>query len=711
MDWYNNILCISKPELTDGDPESNDPQVSPVMSKANYDKYVLRNKHVRVRMGKGNDNHALLAYDMLRTDIKQRVVAKYGDVKALARTNKLQSLIVPDLQAAKFYREYVLDDGRSITPERQKEYSMNASVLNAVGQWMAEKRGNRKKLSNKLTGLWEEVIQLVNDLPRERYPHTLQTSQRLKETYAKYNQGGYYELIHKGVGNQNSRKRTPEIDNLIISIYCMANLPFGEWVHDDYLQFIAGTKEIVNAETGELINRADFYNEKHGTYTTISKGTVWNILNDPMNQIAIDRLRNNRIDHITQSAPYNHRHSPKYSLSKISMDDRTLSRKTSDGKWLNVYLAVDVMSQAWLSVAHSTDAPSVSMVWDCFREMYRTIDRHGLMWPGEVEVENHLMSGIKQELEAMFTYVTFCAPGLSRSKRAEHVIHGKKYQDEKRHQVGIGRHNQKGPYKTKSEKKDEDYKQPRLPLATLIQDDLDSIQRWNNSLHPDQKRFKGKTRWQVLVENQHPDLGRPVKSALMRYIGRKAETSIRNNDFVRVQYQDYAIDNLMNLSRLKPNNKNVEAYYLPPSTGSGDDLKEVYLYQGDTFIGRASLIEKYNEAKMERTEDDERIRTDQAKRQAHFFKVERDMIAEKVTKKLEVVSTSSTNGVSTSSTTGVSTGFGSAGFDSAQPPVHRKRLEDVTVEIVPEPEERKIDLDRLVEMYSGGWAEKAMEDF
>ena len=708
MDWYNNILCISKPELTDGDPASNDPQFAPVMSEANYDKYVLRNKHVRLRKGKGNDNHALLAYDLLRTDIKQRVVAKYGDVKALMRTNKLQRLIVPDLQAAKFYREYVLDDEQSITPERQQEYSMNASVLNAVGQWITESMGNRKKLSNKLAGLWEEASQLVNDLPRERYPHTLPTaSPRLKEKYIKYNQGGYYELIHKGVGNQNSRKRTPEIDNLIISLYCRETLDFGSWVHDNYMQFIAGTLDVVNAETGEVINRSDFYNEKTGSYTIISPGTVWNILNDPMNQILIDRLRNNRIDHTTQSAPYNHRKSPRYSLAKISMDDRTLSRKTSDGKWLNVYVVADVMSEAWLGSVYSTDAPTVSMVWDCFREMYRNLEANGLMWPGEVEVENHLMSSIKKELEAMFTYVTFCVPGMSRSKRMEHMIHGKKYQDEKRHQVGIGRHNLKGPYKTKSEKKDEDYKQPRIPLATLIQDDLDSIARWNNGLHPDQKRFKGKTRWQVLVENQHPDLGRPVKSALMRYIGRKAETSIRNNDFVRVQYQDYAIDNLHNLARLKPNNKNVEAYYLPPLTSTSlserggslsereGEINEVYLYQGDTFIGRASLIEKYNEAKMERTEDDERIRTNQAKRQAHFFKVEKDMIAEKVTRKLEVVSTSSTTGVST-------------GFGSAQP---AKRLEDVTVEIVPEPEERKIDLDRLVEMYSGGWAEKAMEDF
>jgi hypothetical protein len=690
VDYYNNIFCISKPELTDGDPKSSDPTLMPIMSVAAYKKYVLRYPHVKVREGKGKNNHALLNYDLLRTDIKQRVLIKYGDVKGANRVNKLARLITPDYQAAKYYREYMIDEDNSISPERQKEYADNASVLNAIGRLLSEMRGNRKKLGNSTARVWDEINEMVIALDPTKHQHTLPAATaRLKEKFEKYAEGGYYELIHKGRGNSNSRKRTPEIDNMIISLYCQGNLPFGEWCVEDYLRFVAGEVEIVNYETGELIDRSNFYDRKRGTYTQISRSTMWNILNEPSTANLVDRLRNNRIDHVTQNTPYNHRHSPRYSLSKISMDDRTLSRKTTDGRWLNVYMAVDVMSGAWLSAVHSTDAPSVSMVWDCFREMYRTLDTNGLMWPGEVEVENHLMSGIRKELESMFTYVTFCAPGISRSKRAEHNIKSKKYGDEKRNQVGIGRHNQKGPYKTKSENKDEDYKQPRLPVATLIQDDLDSIRRHNAELHPDQKRLRGKTRWQVLIENQHPDLGRPVKSLLMRYIGLRTETSIRNNDFVRVQYQDYAIDNLMNLNRLKPNNKEVVACYLPPpapSKGGEYTIPEVWLYQDETFIGRASLIEKYNEAKMERTEEDERIRTEQAKRQAHFFKVEKDLIAEKVTRKLGVVST---------------------GFGSAQP---SKYFEDMKVEIIPEPEERKVDLDKLVEQYSGGWYEIGIEN-
>jgi hypothetical protein len=418
----------------------------------------------------------------------------------------------------------------------------------------------------------------------------------------------------------------------------MANLPFSQWVYDDYLQFLSGTKLIVDGTTGEMFDREEFFNQEKGQYLTISRATVWNIIHNPSNAIIIDRLRNNRIDHITQLTPFNHRRLPQFSLSKISADDRTFSRKTEDGEWFNAYVMFDVLSDVILGSVQSVDKPSVGMIWECFRDMYRNLNENNLVWPGEFECENHLMKDIEAELRQMFTHVTFCAPGLSRSKRAEHKIRSKKYGDEKRHQVGIGRWNQKGAYKTKSEKKDEDYKEPRLPVETLIAEEKESIRRFNHDLHPNQKMFPGKTRWQVLLENMNPDLGTPQRFKLTRFLGVRVETSIRNNDFCQVMYEKYSIDQQGSIARLRPNNYQVEAYYVPDPSGS---IPEVFLYQADTFITRATKIERYNEAKIERTERDEEIRTDQAKRQAHFFKTEKDGMAEKITRKLEIISADS----------------------------------------------------------------------
>ena len=635
MELYNNIFCLSKPDLTDGDPHSDSLRERPVISIAAYDHYVRNYPHVRVRKGGGSGCPALLNYDQLRTDIKKRVADKYGDVRQYSRRNRLQELIEPDLTASRYFAEFLFDDETNIKNERQVEYNANATMLNAIGKYFTELKGRNKRLSKKSTGIWDLISDATNALDKTRYPHSLPSHPlRLQDKYKNYIEHGYFHLIHKGNKNANAKKTSDAVERLIISLYCQQNLPFGSWVHDDYMKFLSGSLTIVDRETGLMYDRDDFFDDKKGTYISISRSTVWNIINNPVNAIVIDRLRNNRIDHITQNAPYNHRKPPEFSLNKISMDDRTLSRRTSDGKKLNVYVAFDVLSDVVLSSVYSTDAPSVSMVWDCFREMFRTINTHNLMWPGEVEVENHLMSTIKPELEAMFAHVTFCAPGLSRSKRAEHKIRSKKYSDEKRNQVGIGRWNQKGAYKTKSENKDEDYKEPRIPLETLIAEDRESIARFNHSPHPNQKMFPGKTRWQVLVENMGPDLSRPQKHKLFKYLGLRTETSIRNNDFATVMYEKYAIDNQGAIGRLKPNNYNVEAYYVPDHDGN---IGEVYLYQGDTFVTKATKVERYQEAKMERTEDDERIRTDQAKRQAHFFKVERDGIAEKVTRKLELI--------------------------------------------------------------------------
>lgn len=623
MEYIGTTLCVSARELTRGD--------DPVMSKGAYDQYIYRNKGVRMRRGSAA-GPALLAWHGLRPDIQQRFREKIGDPAKLVLKNMFEDAIKPDHEAARYFSEYELEDGRHLLTKVQVECTLNACILNALITKTKAHTGKVKVLGNSTGKIFKVLARQVNELDRERWPHTLPGNAiRLKEKMKEYAEQGYACLIHRGFGNGNSRKVNALLERLLLSLYCQKNLPFGEWVHDDYLKFIAGEIGIVDGETGEMYDRKEFFDEKKGTYVTISKATVWNVLSNPDNEAIIDRMRNNRIDHITHLTPYNHRHNPAFSLAKVSADDRTLSRKTSDGIWLNAYAVFDVLSGACLSCVYSTDKPNLPMVYECFREMYRTLDRHELMWPGELECENHLMREIEEELRAMFTYVTFTTPGISRNKRAEHSIRALKYGSEKRLQEGVGRWNGKGPYKIKSEKKDEDYKQVRLPVERLIAEAKEAVEHHNGGLHPDQKKYTGKTRWQVLMENVHPDLGRPQKYKLFRYMGKKTETSLRNNDFVRVQYQDYAIDSYNILSRMKPNNYQVDAYYVPDAAG---EIGEVYLYQGDVFLTRASQIETYNEARIERTERDEQIRTEQAKRQAHYFKRERELAEKKINRKI-----------------------------------------------------------------------------
>ncbi len=625
MEYYNNILCIAAPDLLSGDP--------PIMTKAAYDHFVNRYPHVRVRRGR-TGCPALLSYKLLRGDIKQRIVERYGDVEKHIRVNQLERYIEPDYNAGKFFADYMTDDGKSLG-DRQPEYIANAMVLNAVGRFVTERVGKARSISSKVTGIWNMVSDSVNSLDTVRYPHSLPSHpMRLKEKYTRYAAQGYPELIHKGRGNNNASKRTQAVDNLIVSLYCQQNIPFGEWVYDDYLQFIAGQKMIVDKDTGTIYDRDEFFDEAKGMYTVISKSTVYNIIHDPKYKAVIQKRRSNRIDHITQNCPYDHRKNPEWALSMITMDDRDLPRRTTEGKRVHVYAGADIMSEVILGVVFSQNIPTVDMVLRCFREIYHTLDDNGLMWPAELECENHLMRNIEAQLRDMFAFVSFGQPGVGRSKYMENIWRRLKYQVEKRRHQKIGRFYLKGAYKIKSDDKQEEYREAWLPYDQLVAEALEDIHIWNHSLHPNQKRFPGKTRWEVLQQNMHPDLGRPLKYKLFKNMGLVTETSIRNQDFVTVQYEKYAIDNFEALRRLKPNNYKVQACYLPARDGS---IGEVYLYQDDTFISRATKIQKYQKSQLERTDEDEQIRLERSKRNSHYFALERKAMEEHVTKHIEVI--------------------------------------------------------------------------
>ncbi len=559
-----------------------------------------------------------IIWDSIRPERRAVLSRLVGD-DTTPQGNEVEQAMEHDTKAYQFFTLYRKADGLPLEPEKIKTYYATACVLNAIIKIYKDREAYRARVGKRITTAdLENIINSAQAIDRQKWPFDLPASKRVKEKIKEYQERGPECLIKKYDGNQNRRKVTDGIESLLILVYCMSNLPFGEWVWEDYNAFVEGKKDIVDQETGQVLNPTDYY-DATGYPIHLERSTVRHYFYK--NKALVESIRKNRIDFITQNSPYNQRRRPDYTLSKISMDDRTLPRRTAEGDMVNVYFAMDVLSGAWVGYTHKRGALTVEDVWECFRNMYTTLNRHNMVWPGEVEVEHHLMSSIAGDLELMFAYNTFCTPGLSRGKRAEQGVRAKKYEDEKRHQVGVGRWYGKGAFKTKSANKDPDYKEERLPYAQLIADDIESINRHNNALHPDQDRFPGKTRWQVLAENQNPQLAPAQPHLLIRYLGRPTRTSITNNTFLKVQYATYAIESYAVIKRLKPNNYDVEARWLHDADGRID---EIYLYQDDKYIGMATKEERYNEAKIERTEKDEEIRTRQAKRQATFHKELKD---------------------------------------------------------------------------------------
>lgn len=445
--YHHGILCITLSEwLSAG--------LSVELYKSDKKRGYLRTLN---RSGYGRE--VLIEWDTLRGDRKEAIVAALGDPHRLAHRALLEDYIRPDHEATRFFAGYLLPDGRRLAPEVQRKYLSEACLLNALQAYIADMRTRRRAIGMRKGEVYTLAANLLAAIDTGKYPHDLPTNpRRLKDRIKMYAENGYESLVHGNWCNRNSRKVNELVERLLISIYCMDNLPFGEWVHDYYLQFLSGALQVVDAETGELFDRNAF-RDRNGNPIVLSTSTVWNVLNKPDNATLIDRLRNNRIDHITHHTPHNHRRSPEYTLSKISMDDRTLPRKTTDSRWVNLYYAFDVASGCVLGVSMGTDKPNHAMVRDCLVDMYRNITRNGLRWPAELECENHLMRDIEDSLHRLFPFVTFTTPGVSRNKRAEHLIHAKKYGDERRYQVGVGRWNARGKaYRVKSASKDEDYK-------------------------------------------------------------------------------------------------------------------------------------------------------------------------------------------------------------------------------------------------------------
>jgi hypothetical protein len=562
---------------------------------------------------------------------RQAIIKRHGKPEERCSVSELESLISPDAAAMSTFSEYLLPDGRSLRPEVQLEYYNNAIVLNALNILRNSRRSARRSLSGSVKNIWHEMARAVNSLDRIRYPHSLPGSERhLRERFAGYKKDGYTFLIHDSFGNSNARKVDKRLERLILSIYCMSNNPYGSWVHEYYMAFIAGMLDVVDMKTGELYDRSDFFNDRKGVYISISESTCWNYIRNPRNRAIVEAIRDDHHHYTGNIRPHYHRHSARWSLSKISLDDRDLPRRMHDGNRVKAYYAYDVASGALIGAAYSVKKDTALFI-DCVRDMFRFIDRYGYGMPMEVEVEHHIVGQFKDDLMkagVVFPFVRWCAPGNSQEKHAEQLNRQKKYGYEKRYQDGIGRFylkleaNRTGGERVYDEATNKYViKEKTYTFEQLVADDRAIIEAYNSGLHRDQKMYRGMTRLEVLHSRLNPELAAINRAVLARYIGECVTTSIQRNMYCRVQYRKYMLPSPEALGRLAPNNYTVQAYYIPCD---GEDIENVYIYQNGEYIAVCAMIETYNTSQAETTEADSAAMTVQAKYIGRFDRMVRE---------------------------------------------------------------------------------------
>ena len=606
-----------------------------IITQSNYDQMVNRKKLTVVQPGcRNTPAYVSIEKFDFPEQLMRKIEMDFPNVLKAESLSRVEKCIYQDTKAIEFFSSYLLTNGDSLPADSVKEYYNNAIVLNAIHEVLSTRKSMHKALNNPPKKFWIQLTCEVADINQDKYQHTLPANERrLREKYNTYLNEGYQCLIHKNYCNNNARKVDSQLERLILSIYCMTNKPYSNWVQEDYMLFIAGVKDIVDMETGEFFNREDFKNEKDDSYITVSPATCWNYVNNPKNRVIVDRLRATSHNFLSKVRPHMHRHAPLYGLSKISLDDRDLPRKLVTGERVKAYYAYDVASGCLIGASYSR-RKDIPLFINCIREMFRFIDSRGWGMPLEMEVEHHLVSNFKDDLfkaGLVFPFVRWCAPSNSQEKHAEQLNRQKKYGYEKRYQDGIGRWYLKNEANvTGGERVYDDsenkyiVKERTYSYDQLVADDIQSIQSYNNGLHRDQKLYKGMTRMQVLERNINPNLAQINRPLLVRYIGDCTETSIQRNMYCQVQYNDYMLPTPEKLAKLAPNNYTVKAYYMPMNAKGEDKIDSVYLYQNDDYICEAKQIVKFNTSLAERTDLDTDAFTEQAKYIAKFDKMVKD---------------------------------------------------------------------------------------
>lgn len=596
MEYYNKQLCISARELID----------KGIVSQSNYKKLSTRGRIRVVRRGGGAAGCcALIAVDSLPEVYKQEVNRLYPEKHQIMLENWLRSNYEVDQRAMAYYTSKA-ECGVDLPAEKVNEYVTNASVLNCAIYLYRHTTVTKRLFKERFS--WDKMCAVIEGL-RGLYGHTLPTSTlRFRKKANEYQKEGYRCLISGKYGNQAARKVDHKTEKLIIGISCLPNKPFNANVAEMYNQFVCGELEVYDPETGALFDPEEFV-DKDGNPKELSESTISNYLNRPKNRLLIAKAQESYTTFMHEQMPHMHRHAGEFSLSQITMDDVDLTRKLKDTKQrIHAYYAYDVVSQCVIGASYARKKDE-RLVLDCFRDMFRLIDRQGWGMPAGIEVENHLMSQYKTgflQAGVAFPFVRFCAAQNSQEKYAEPLNGAKKRSVIHKNHEGIGRFYGKGKWRMEAKKvsdaTNELYEDKQYySYEELVADDRRDCAEWNAAPHPNQKRYPGMSRWDVLVANINPTLLPLDKVTLARYIGQRVETSIRRNSTVRVLGEDWWLSGTEVLEQLAPNDYKVTACYLPNEEGQAT---EVYLYQGDRYIDTVERVETYNRVMAEQTAED-----------------------------------------------------------------------------------------------------------
>lgn len=146
--------------------------------KVEIHRYRKRSDGIKKVQSGGNGRQMLIAFDSLRPDIKEAI----GDPRKTDNPMERFYKVCPE--ASLFYATYAFEDGSTLTPGQQEEYTINASVLKAAQILKKERGALRGTQRGILPSVVNDVMQF-NKVLENKYGtrHTLPASPKWMKKY------------------------------------------------------------------------------------------------------------------------------------------------------------------------------------------------------------------------------------------------------------------------------------------------------------------------------------------------------------------------------------------------------------------------------------------------------------------------------------------------------------------------------------------------
>lgn len=583
-----------------------------VVSYTNYKQKARKQSNLKLRSGLGPGNEVLIAFDNMPEDWKSRCIDRFGNPKVTI--NAIEKFYKPDAAAKAFYDTFRFEDGDFLTPAQVKRYTLHASVLNALAALKIYRENTVKSRQGSTRNIWQSLAEdtvLFNSIlkTRNNTQHSLPKNKRiLKEKLDKYQKYGYANLIDGRNNNSNAQVVTPEMIKLWKDIYAgqRNHKPTYIEVSMRYNQFLAGQIEIVNTapDSGEI------YDHTSECYRPASGQTVYAYQELWENRAVTHSLRSgDRQRFKVAYEPYHKLLQPAFAGTIISIDDRQPPFEYAPGKRMWFYNAIDLGSEAFTCWVYGESKDGI--IKDFYKQLVRNYHAWGVQLPYEIECEASLNSSFKDTFlqpGSMFQEVRIEANN-ARGKRIEAYYKQLRYAVEKMRNAWLAR-----PFAQSESNQLHGGKKQLIPKNELICNCLEDIALWNNSLHSDQEKHPGMTRWDVFMDKQHPDLKPTNWAGILPYLGKPQKSSMHTGRILlqgkaRVVGFDGKValgERLINVMK-KIEGKEVMIYWLDDN--NGDVLQALVYDMEGTLVCELLDDLAYQRGKLEQTESDLQNRT------------------------------------------------------------------------------------------------------